>query len=138
MTKPGKTLLLLGLIQALHSSEEILFHLNDFAGRAAVRVPAFSPGFIRSGVKPEIFSVLNIAVIAAILATVPFYENQRPWAVRMAWFWACVEILNGLVHLATAAMLGRYIPGVATGPLLLLTASVLLFRLHADRRSTRA
>jgi hypothetical protein len=132
MTKPGKTLLLLGLIQALHSSEEILFHLHDFAGRAAIRIPAFLQGIVRPGVKPEIFSVVNIAVTAALLATVPFYENRRPWAVRLAWVWAVAEALNGLFHPAAAAVQGRYVPGAATGPFLLLTASVLLIRLYAD------
>ncbi|MDM7924763.1 MAG: HXXEE domain-containing protein [bacterium] len=138
MTKSGKTLLLLGLIQALHSSEEILFHLHDFTGRAAVRVPAFFPQFIRSGVSPEIFSVLNIMAVAALLATVPFFENRRPWAGRMAWIAAEAEALNGFFHPAAAVVLGRYVPGAASGPFLLLTASVLLFRLRRDRGMPRA
>lgn len=134
MTKSGKYFLLLGLAQALHSIEEIWFHLYDFAGKAAITASPIMSHFSSFRMKADIFAILNIIIIVIILGSVPFFENRHLWAVRFAWFWAIVEMLNGLMHMTVAIIFSQYFPGSLSAPLLLLIGSILLYRLGQDRK----
>jgi len=134
MTQPGKLLLLLGMAQALHSIEEIYFHLYDFAAKAGLTPPAIISSFMQLEMRSEIFAMMNIVVIAALLAVVPFYEERRRWAVTAAWIAACAEVLNGLYHLTAAMLFARFFPGALSAPLLLLTGALLLHKLAAERK----
>jgi hypothetical protein len=49
----------------------------------------------------------------------------HPGARGYAWFWACLELANGVGHLFFAAVRGGYFPGVATAPLLIATSCYL-------------
>jgi len=135
MTKAGRCFLLLGCAQALHSCEEIYFHLNDFAARAALAAPAMPAFFLQVRMKPEIFAVLNIIVIVMILVSVLLYALDRPWAYSLAWIWGAAEIVNGLAHLTVALILSRYAPGSFSAPLLVLTGAGLLYQLGTSRQS---
>ncbi len=105
MTKAGTCFLLLGCAQALHSCEEIYFHLNDFAARAVLTAPSMPAFLSQVRMKPEIFAVLNIIVIVMILVSVLLYALNRPWAHSLAWIWGAAEIVNGLAHLSAALIL---------------------------------
>ena len=135
MTKSGKFFLLLGLAQALHSIEEIWFHLYDFAGKAAITAPPILAYFSSFRMKAEIFAILNIIIIVIMLVSLPFFENRHRWALRAALFWAIVEILNGLAHITIAIIFSQYFPGSLSAPLLLLSGSMLLHQLGQDRKS---
>ncbi|HOC89444.1 MAG TPA: HXXEE domain-containing protein [bacterium] len=136
ITKPGKYLLLLGLAQALHSMEEIYFHLYDFSVKADMALPAIISSIAQLEMRAEIFAIMNIVIIAAILAVVPFYEKKRHWAVSAAWIAACAEVLNGFYHLTAAMLFARWFPGALSAPLLLLMGALLLHQLAAERKRT--
>ena len=129
MSKSGRYFLFLGIAQALHSIEEIYFHLYDFTA-ASLATPAFITSFSQLRMKSEIFAIVNIIIIVLILASVPFYETRRRWAVSAAWFWACAEVLNGLGHLTAAIVFFRYFPGSLSAPILVLSGLLLLYQLY--------
>jgi hypothetical protein len=133
MTKSGKYFLFLGIAQALHSIEEIYFHLYDFASKISLKVPPMVSFFAHLKMKSEIFAILNIIIIVIIFVSVPFYENKYRGALFVAWFWAIAEILNGLGHLTGAIIFSQYFPGALSAPLLLLSGSILLYQLYHDR-----
>lgn len=134
MTKSGTRFIFLGLAQALHSMEEIYFHLYEFAATLSIKAPKVISSFAQLKMKAEIFAILNIAVLVVIFVTIPYYENRRRWAVLAAWIWAIAEILNGAGHLTVALFFFRYFPGVFSAPLLLLCGSLLFYQLDQDRR----
>jgi len=53
-----------------------------------------------------------------------------PWAAYLAWGWAAVEAINGIVHPLWTLHEGGYTPGVATAPLLLALALYLGYQLR--------
>ena len=135
MTNVGKTYLALGIAQALHSMEEMLMHLYSFFRTATGSFQELPPVLPRLSMKAEVFAVLNMAVITIILASVPFVESNRRWAVLLAWCWAVVEVLNGLAHLGVAVAFSRYVPGALTAPLLVVAGSTLFVRLCRQRHT---
>jgi len=123
--------LLLILAQAAHSVEEYFTKLYE------VLAPArFVSGLISNDLALG-FLVANAALVAFGLWcwAVPVRSG---WAAArgLAWFWAVLELGNGLGHSVLALRQGGYFPGVGTAPLLLLFATwlaVLLIR-HARPR----
>ena len=108
------TFLLLIAAQALHSVEEYVFRLYDVLAPARFVADAFGVP------RPLGFAIANAALVGfglwCWLARVrPGHRSARAFA----WFWALLEIANGLGHLALAAFAGGYFPGLATAPLLL-------------------
>jgi hypothetical protein len=57
---------------------------------------------------------------------------RRGWhsATLFSCIWIAIEIVNGLVHPLWAIYRGRYEPGLATAPILLVLAILLLRRLR--------
>ena len=99
MTKVGKTYLCLGIAQALHSMEEMHNHLFDFFWTATGLFKHYIPNLPKFKMSAELFAILNMGFIVVILATVPFVELNRRWAIVFAWCWAIIEVLNGLLHM---------------------------------------
>jgi hypothetical protein len=118
--------LLLVLAQAAHSIEEYVTRLYEVFGP-----PRFLSSLISSNLSVG-FLVLNLALAAFGLWcwAVPVRSGWRV-ARGLAWFWAALEIGNGIGHLALALSSGGYFPGLLTAPLLLALAAwlaVLLVR----------
>ena len=117
------------LAQAAHSIEEYLFRLYDVL--APARYVSEALGFDRAiG-----FIVTNTALVLfglwCWLARVrPDHRSARAFA----WFWALLEIANGLAHAALAVAAGGYFPGLATAPLLLAIGGALAWRLASVGR----
>lgn len=106
--------LLLILAQVAHSAEEYLFGLYDVL--APARFASEMLGFER----PAGFLLVNGALV--LFGLWCWFARVRPQhrsARGFAWFWALLEIANGLGHVALAASAGGYFPGLATAPLLL-------------------
>ena len=61
-------------------------------------------------------------------------RRNRPSAPTLAWIWAVIEMINGVVHSLWSVRLGGYTPGVATAPLLFVIAVYLVRQLRATRR----
>lgn len=126
--------LLLVLVQAAHSIEEYVTRLYEF----------FTPArFVSSLISIDLsvgFLVANTALVVFGLWcwAVPVRSDWRA-ARGLAWFWALLELGNGIGHSVLALSSGGYFPGAVTAPLLLVLAAwlaVLLVR-HA-RQSTPA
>ncbi|MGZ8282591.1 MAG: HXXEE domain-containing protein [Allosphingosinicella sp.] len=125
MDRPTRTLfLLLILAQAAHSAEEYVFRLYDRL--APARYVSELLGVERSlG-----FAISNsVLVLVGLLCWLVFVRPQRRPARGIAWFWAVLEIANGLGHILLASAAGGYFPGLATAPLLLGLGGALAWRL---------
>lgn len=110
--------------QAAHSLEESVFGLFEVFGPAR----AVSELFGRDPATG--FAIANLAIVAAgVVCYLAIVRPGRHSARPVAWFWALLELANGVGHGVLALSEGGYFPGVATAPLLVLTASLLGFRL---------
>jgi hypothetical protein len=116
--------LLVVVAQAAHSVEEYTTRLYE----------VFAPARIASGLVSEELAVGFLAVNAALVAfgvgcwALPVRSGWRS-ARAVAWFWALLELGNGLGHSALALSRGGYFPGVLTAPLLLASGGWLALRL---------
>jgi Protein of unknown function with HXXEE motif len=133
MTGVGKTYLGLGVVQALHSMEEMHAHLYDFFWTATGLFQRYIPILPRFKMSAEVFAILNMGFIGIILATAPFVESKRTWAIKFAWCCAVVEVLNGLLHLTGAVVFSAYVPGALSAPLLLIVGLILIVQLARQR-----
>ena len=112
-------------VQAAHAIEE-------YVGRLWVTFPP--AGLVSSLVS----SNPRTGFIALNIALVGFGVWCAVWPVRRGWhsatlficIWIAIEIVNGLVHPLWAIYRGRYEPGLATAPILLVLAILLLRRLR--------
>ena len=116
--------LLLIVTQAAHSLEEYLFRLYDLFEPA--RYVSTLVGVDRAAG----FVVVNsLLVLFGLWCWAARVRPQRKGARGLAWFWALLELANGLGHLGLAIAAGGYFPGLATAPLLLVVAAWLARRL---------
>lgn len=123
--------LLLILAQAAHSIEEYVARLYE----------VFAPArFVSSLVSNDL--ALGFIVVNAALVTFGLWCWAVPvrsgWhaARGLVWFWAILELGNGIGHSALALSRWGYFPGAATAPLLLLFAAwmAVLQARQVDRR----
>lgn len=112
------------IAQAAHSIEEYAFRLYE----------VFAPARYVSGL---ISTDLRIGFITINVAFITFgfwcyaVPVRRAWstAIPLMWFWALVEVLNGIGHPIVSIIKRSYIPGTATAPFLLLIALYLLIQI---------
>lgn len=105
------------LAQAAHSVEEYVGRLWE----------TFPPaGFLTRLVSQDqerAFLWLTVALVAfGVWCFVWPIRRDWPTAASVAWIWVTVEVINGVVHPLWSLRIGGYTPGVATAPLLLVTA----------------
>jgi len=109
------------LAQAAHSIEEYVTRLFE----------VFAPArFVSSLISHDLargFLVFNAALVTFGLWcwAVPVRSGWHA-ARGLVWFWAILELGNGVGHSAVALSRGGYFPGVVTAPLLLLFAGWLM------------
>ncbi len=125
--------LLLGLAQAAHSIEEMRSGLYEFFWTMTGAVHSYVPSFPQFRMEAGTFASINMALIALVLAVVPFVRAGREWALVLAGVVALVEILNGVAHLTAAFVFRGYVPGAASAPLLLLLGIFVLRELRRIR-----
>ena len=117
------------LAQTAHSVEEYFGRLWE----------SFPPARFLTGLVSQdrewSFVTLNIVLIAFGLWCL-IWPMRRRWtsAVYLAWGWAIVEAINGVVHPLWTLHEGGYTPGVATAALLLASAAYLGYQLRNDAR----
>ena len=117
--------LLLILAQGAHSVEEYVFRLYDLFLPARFVAERF--GIDRS----TGFAVANsLLVLFGLWCWIARVRPRRPGARGLAWFWAILEICNGLAHVGLGLAAGGYFPGLATAPLLLAFGVYLVLRLR--------
>lgn len=112
------------LAQAAHSIEECVFRLFD------VFAPArFISGLISNDLSRG-FAIANIAlVLFGLWCYVARVSRGHPSARSLAWFWALLELGNGIAHSGLALAHRDYFPGIVTAPLLLMISVYLIARL---------
>lgn len=114
--------------QAAHSIEEYWFRLYDVLAPTRMLAEAIGPD------RATGFAIGNAAILLFGLGC--YFAAIRPGrrsARALAWFWALLEIANGLGHGALALAAGGYFPGLATAPLLLATGLYLAMRLSRSQ-----
>jgi hypothetical protein len=115
------------LAQAAHSVEEYVFRLYE----------VFAPARWLSGVlsaNPAVgFALGNAAIVLfGIWCYRARVRSNHPGARGYAWFWACLEVANGIGHVYFTAARGAYFPGVGTAPLLIAASCYLCVTLVAE------
>lgn len=127
--------LLLMVAQAAHSVEEYATRLYE----------VFAPArFISSLVSNDLsigFLIVNIGLVAfGVWCWAVPVRSGWPSARGLAWFWALLELGNGIGHSALALARGGYFPGALTAPLLLALSGWLaaLLCLHARQPTPAA
>ena len=119
------------LAQAAHSVEEYVFRLFE------VFAPARWVSGLFSANAAVGFAIGNtLLVLFGIWCYWVRVRAGHPSARGYAWFWACLELANGVNHLFFAAVRGAYFPGAGTAPLLIAASCYLGFWLVRSRPST--
>lgn len=112
------TFLALVTAQAAHSLEEYSGRLYEVFGPAR-----FVSGLISADLEAG-FVILNTTLVAFGFWCF-LWPVHRKWrsANALAWFWAVLELANGIAHLTWSLSQLAYTPGVATAALLLVLAA---------------
>lgn len=129
--------LLLGFAQAAHSIEEMRTHFYEFLWTLTGFFHSFLPGFPQFRMDSVTFAVVNMAFITLLLGTVPFVHAGRRSALFLAGVAGVIETLNGGAHITAAVVLGDYVPGLTSAPLLLILGFFLLRELYLTGRPSR-
>ena len=104
ISRLGVLYLSLGLAQTAHSAEEMLTHLYDFfwiVSGTLHRMFAWYPQFRWPA---DLFGAVNMILSAVLLGSWPFVERRNSWALYLAGIAGGIETLNGINHLAAAAV----------------------------------
>ena len=113
------------LVQAVHSVEEYIGRFWE----------SFPPARFLTGLVSQdrewSFVALSILLLAFGLWCL-LWPVRRGWPSGwyIAWAWATVEAINGIVHPVWSLHQGGYTPGLATAPLLLLSSVYLGYQLR--------
>lgn len=114
------------MAQAAHSIEEYVFRLFD------VLAPARFVSRLLSSDPARGFAIANtVLVLFGVWCYVARVRRGRSSARGWAWFWAVLELGNGIGHGLFALARGGYFPGLATAPFLLGISVYLMARLSA-------
>jgi hypothetical protein len=98
-------------------------------------VTGFHEVFPLFSLAPEFFILLHLGLTLLLAALIPSVAHGRPWALKLAKFWAVVEILNGAGHIMIAVIEWDYYPGLWTAPLLLIFGAALGRSLRTPQRA---
>jgi hypothetical protein len=121
------TFLVLAVVQAVHSTEEVLMHLNAYAPRVSNSIHEMMAWFPVIHVDNRLFMVMNIAVVVLFLAVSLFAFLELRYAYTFALVLAYLELLNGAAHILAAIVLWKYFPGCISAAGLIL-AGILVIR----------
>jgi len=85
------------------------------------------------------FLLANVLLVAfGLWAWLGPVRRKEPLGELLAWIWVAIEVVNGSGHPLWALRQGRYTPGLATAPLLLVLALSLARQLWQVRRAAGA
>jgi uncharacterized membrane protein HdeD (DUF308 family) len=115
-------------VQAVHSLEEYLGRFYE------VFPPArFVSGLVSQDLRRG-FIIANVVLVTFGLWCF-FWPIRRRWraAMTIGWWWATIELVNGVVHPLWSLHELSYTPGVATAPVLLVLALYLARQLRAEQ-----
>ncbi len=118
-------------VQVLHSLEEYFFKLYDVFPPAA-----FLSGLVSQDLERG-FVIINSSVILFGFWCF-WWPIRRNWAsaVSFAWFWVCLEVINGIGHPTWSLLQQGYTPGLVTAIFLFPLAVLLARELISEQRMT--
>jgi len=76
------------------------------------------------------------AAILLLGALTPLLRMRRPWLIALAYAYAAIHLLNGVVHISVSIANGFIAPGALSSPILLAAALWLLVETNAVRRQS--
>ena len=76
-----------------------------------------------------------LVAVTLLLALVPAVQRGRRWVVPAAYVYAAIHIVNGVGHILISIATRRLAPGVWSAPVLLATASWLVWEARSVSRS---
>jgi hypothetical protein len=126
--KPRMLAWLLPVVFALHNGEEALT-IDRYLPVLKSEIPAWAAAWV-----PELTASLYLValpVVTGLGVLAGLWVLLRPESRAALWtllLFQAVLLLNAMSHLATAALLHGYAPGVVTAALINLPLSVLVFR----------
>lgn len=128
LTEFGRAWLALGVVFGLHVMDEALHRFLDWYNPIAKRIRDTLGGFPF----PPSFTFLPwliglVVVTAAFLLLTPLAYEGRAWLRPVAIVFGLINVFNGLLHLVSAVVLRRLVPGVLTAPILLAASIWLLY-----------
>ncbi len=97
---------------------QFLHAFEDYVADYHERFPLFS-------LAPEFFVSLHVALFLLLAAMIPSVAHGRRWALKLAKFWAVVQVVSGVGHLMIALIEWQYYPGMWTAPLLVVFGAAL-------------
>ena len=123
-------ILLVG-VQALHSLEEYYFEFHEVFPPMRFLIGLVSQDLERG------FVIVNSSIILFGLWCF-WWPIRHGWrsAASFAWFWVCVELVNGIGHSTWSLLQRGYTPGLITALVLLPLAVLLARELISGRRLT--
>lgn len=127
--KTVKLYWIVGIAQVIHSIEEMGAELYTKFGPTSEWLHAEIPFIPVFTLSADIFAILNMIMIAIMLAPLPWVEKWSHWVSTLFWTWAIVEVANGLFHVSTWLYLHYYFPGGISGPILLILGILLIQQL---------
>jgi hypothetical protein len=118
------------LVQVAHSIEEYVGRLWESFPPARLVSASISENLEQG------FIIANVVLVAFGLWCW-LWPVRRQWssAGPVAWGWTALEAVNGVGHPLWTLRQGRYTPGVATAPVLLLLAAYLATQLHREHQA---
>ena len=124
------TFLFITIVQGLHSIEEYLGKLWDVYPPAA---------FVCSLVSSDLekgFVIINVSLFIVLVLIWLATFSKNPSIKGFLWFWAIMELINGMGHSIWAITQSSYTPGLLTAPILIFLA-VLLIGLLIKQKNDR-
>src|SRR5260370_31299011 len=129
MERRQSSFLALVAAQMAHSLEEYVGRLSDVSPRAV-----FVTGLLSVDRRLG-FIAFNSALISfGVLCFLGPVRRHGSSAAALGWFWVGLELVNGIIHSLWSFYQRAYTPGVATAPLLMVTALLLARDLRAVPR----
>jgi hypothetical protein len=127
MTPVQRTFLAIVLMQAVHFIEEYRGRLWE------VLPPARAVSGLVSSNLEQGFVIFNASLLAfGMWCFVWPVRGQWRSAPILVWIWIAIELVNGIGHPAWSVMQRGYTPGVATAPVLLVLAMMLIYQLRSS------
>ena len=103
------------IFQLLHSTEEIIFKLENWMPIVSGKVHNIISFFPVIVFPEEGFIVANIILVIVMAIFTRFVYKEYGLAIKIAKIASIVEIINGAGHISMAIILFRYFPGSITG-----------------------
>ena len=124
----GAAWLTLAILFALHALDEAATDFLDWYNPTALRIRSHLGGIPF----PPVFTFWPwllglLAVAGTLIVLTPFANSHAPWTFRVAIALAVINIGNGLLHIVSALLLRRRVPGLNSAPFLLASAGWLLY-----------